>query len=106
MLQGIHRISSVPWLDPLANSVGIKSSGLGMEAEPKPAHRAFFRRSSMSCPKCAGLLVVAPSPLYLLRDYYVDTYDLQDKRSGEVSCVNCGYYADAVMRARQAEVAR
>ena len=50
-----------------------------------------------TCPKCSGFLVPAPSPLHLLSDYFVDTYDLKDQRSAAVSCINCGYFADAVM---------
>lgn len=93
---------------PLARK-GIKVIAPRMEAGGTGSHGPFFRRSSMSCPKCAGLLVPAPSPLHLLRDYYVDTYDLQDKRSVAVSCVNCGYYADAVTtlnKAKQADAQR
>lgn len=89
--------SPATWVTPLASFTGTKVSGLGMEAEPNLACRAFFRRSSMTCPKCAGLLVPAPSPLHLLSDYFIDTYDLQDKRSAAVKCWNCGYYADAVI---------
>lgn len=62
-----------------------------------------------TCPKCAGLLVPAPSPLHLLSDYFIDTYDLQDKRSVAVSCANCGYYADAITiknKAKQADERR
>lgn len=80
-----------------------------MEAGGTGSHGPFFRRSSMSCPKCSGLLVPAPSPLHLLSDYFIDTYDLQDKRSAAVSCANCGYYADAITiknKAKQADERR
>ncbi len=98
------RFSPATWVAPLANSVGIKASGLGMEAEPNLARRAFFRRSSMTaCPKCSGLLVSSPSPLHLLSDYFIDTYDLQDKHGASVRCVNCGYYADATMLMNKAK---
>lgn len=62
-----------------------------------------------TCPKCSGFLVPAPSPLHLLSDYFVDTYDLQDKQSVAVSCLNCGYFADAVTlrnKAKQADAQR
>lgn len=62
-----------------------------------------------TCPKCAGRLVNAPSPLHLLSDYFIDTYDLQDKQSVAVSCLNCGYFADAVTlrnKAKQADAQR
>lgn len=63
----------------------------------------------MTCPKCSGLLVPAPSPLHLLRDYFIDSYDLQDQQSAAVSCLNCGYFADAVTlmnKAKQADAQR
>ena len=100
--------SLLPTWTPLARK-GTKVIGLGMEAEPTGAQRALFRRSSMSCPKCSGLLIPAPSPMHLLSDYFIDTYDLQDKRDAAVSCVNCGYYADAIMisnKSKQADERR
>ncbi len=65
--------------------------------------------AAMHCPKCSGLIVPAPSPLHLLSDYFIDTYDLQDKQSASVRCVNCGYYADALIlrnKAKQADAQR
>lgn len=63
----------------------------------------------MTCPRCAGFLVSAPSPLHLLSDYFIDTYDLQDKQSAAVSCLNCGYFADSITiknKAKQADAQR
>lgn len=62
-----------------------------------------------TCPRCSGLVVSALSPLHLLSDYFVDTYDLQDKPGAAVSCLNCGYYADAIVlqnKAKQADAQR
>ena len=58
-----------------------------------------------ACPKCSGFIVSAPSPLHSMSDYFIDTYDLQDKRSGAVRCVNCGWYADTIMLANKAKQA-
>lgn len=94
---------------PLARK-GTKVIAPRMEAGGTDSHGPFFKEASMStCPKCSGLLVSAPSPLHLLSDYFIDTYDLQDKRSVAVSCINCGYYADAVTtlnKAKQADTQR
>lgn len=62
-----------------------------------------------TCPKCASRLFSAPSPRHLVADYFIDTYDLQDKQSESVSCLNCGYYADAIVmqnKAKQADAQR
>ena len=94
--------------NPLARK-GIKFGAPRMEAGGTGSHGPFFRRSSMTCPKCSGFLVSAPSPLHLLSDYFIDTYDLQDPQSAAVHCLNCGYYADAIVmqnRAKQADAQR
>lgn len=109
MLQHDCQLSLLPACDSHSPVRELRVIGLGMEAEPTGAQQAFFRRSSMSCPKCAGLLVAAPSPFHLLSDYFIDTYDLQDHRSGAVRCVNCGYYADQIVvqnKAKQADAQR
>lgn len=94
---------------PLARK-GTKVIAPRMEAGGTDSHGPFFKEASMStCPKCSGLLVSAPSPLHLLSDYFIDTCDLQDKRSVAVSCVNCGYFADAMTilnKAKQADAQR
>lgn len=93
---------------PLARK-GTKVTAPRMEAGGTDSHGPFFRRSSMTCPKCSGLLVSAPSPLHLLSDYCIDTYDLQDKQSASVRCINCGYYADSVTimnKAKRADAQR
>lgn len=94
---------------PLARK-GTKVIAPRMEAGGADSHGPFFKEASMStCPKCSGLLVSAPSPLHLLSDYFIDTCDLQDKRSVAVSCVNCGYFADAMTilnKAKQADAQR
>ncbi len=60
----------------------------------------------MNCPKCSGLLVSAPVPSLMLTDYFIDTADVQAGESEAVSCVNCGYYADAVTLANRAKQAQ
>ncbi len=59
----------------------------------------------MTCPKCAGCLVPAPTPLHLLSDYFIDTYDLQDPLGEAVQCLNCGLYSDTVTIANKAKQA-
>lgn len=106
----VNNLACCPPDDSHSPARELRVVGLGMEAEPTGAQRAFFKEASMStCPKCAGLLVPAPSPLHLLSDYFIDTYDLQAKRSVAVSCANCGYYADAITiknKAKQADERR
>ena len=106
----VNNLACCPPDDSHSPARELRVVGLGMEAEPTGAQRAFFKEASMStCPKCSGLLVSAPSPLHLLSDYFIDTCDLQDKRSVAVSCANCGYYADAITiknKAKQADAQR
>ena len=94
---------------PLARK-GTKAIAPRMEAGSTDPHGPFFKEASMStCPKCAGCLVAAPSPLHLLSDYCVDTYDLQDHCNESVQCLNCGYYCDAIVamnKAKQADAQR
>ncbi len=88
---------------PLARK-GTKATAPRMEAGSTDPHGPFFKEASMStCPKCSGLLVSAPSTLHLLSDYFIDTYDLQDKQGVSIRCVNCGYYADATMLMNKAK---
>lgn len=95
--------------NPLARK-GTKFNAPRMEAGGTGSHGPFFRRSSMStCPKCSGLLVAAPSPLHLLSDYFIDTYDLQDPQGAAVKCLICGWYADPITimnKAKQADAQR
>jgi hypothetical protein len=90
---------------PLARK-GIKVVAPRMEAGGTGSHGAFFKEASMStCPKCAGLLVPVSSPLHLLSDYFIDTYDLQDPLGEAVQCLNCGLYSDTVTIANKAKQA-
>ncbi len=94
---------------PLARK-GTKVVAPRMEAGGTGLHGPFFKEASMStCPKCSGFLVSAPSPLHLLSEYFIDTYDLQDRQSASVKCLNCGFYADTVTlmnKAKQADAQR
>lgn len=107
---GFKQFSLLPTCYPHSPARELRIIGLGMEAEPTGAQRAFFRRSFMTtCLKCSGFLVSAPSPLHLLADYFIDSYDLKDPIGEAVQCLNCGYYADAVTvmnRAKQVNAQR
>ncbi len=103
----LHRISpkgSVLRLAPLATpSRGTKAMGARIHAGFRLRTEPQKEFAMSPCPKCAGLLVSAPSPLSMLTNYVIDTSDLKVGSGPTVRCVNCGYFSDPVMLANRAK---
>lgn len=88
---------------PLALSLqGIKVAGVGMEADPTVANRAFFKEASMTCSHCSAQMFPESSLRYTSTDYTPDLGDAQTMQSVSWRCIYCGNWEDAVVVANRA----